>query len=185
MTEPIHSTQKKLFQTSAAYIAASLTIWGALDLAIDAFSLSNSLLRAAMLAAAIGFLPALTFTWIFGRRHQQDDEVGAQWKGLAVGATSAALCFVVLFATTNPPQDALSIAASPPFSDRAAIAVMPFENLTDDGANEHFADGVVDGIVTQLQGWGEFPVILNTTIPNRTIIAIINIVDFFPCFIKS
>jgi TolB-like protein/protein involved in temperature-dependent protein secretion len=36
---------------------------------------------------------------------------------------------------------------------------MPFQNLSDDGANEHFAIGIADGIVTNLQSWGAFPVI--------------------------
>ena len=42
---------------------------------------------------------------------------------------------------------------------RAAIAVMPFANLSDDGSNEHFAIGIGDDIVTNLQSWGSFPVL--------------------------
>ena len=47
--------QRKILQTVAAYVAASLAIWGALDLAINAFTSPAGLLRAAMIASIIGF----------------------------------------------------------------------------------------------------------------------------------
>lgn len=47
----------------------------------------------------------------------------------------------------------------PGFSGRAAIAVLAFDNLSDDPTQDYFADGLTDGIITGLQRQGWFPVI--------------------------
>jgi len=44
-------------------------------------------------------------------------------------------------------------------SDRPAIAVLPFDNMSGDPEQEYFADGITDDIITQLSLWRSFPVI--------------------------
>ena len=44
-------------------------------------------------------------------------------------------------------------------SDIPAVAVLPFENLSDDPAQEYFCDGVTDDIITALSRWRSFTVI--------------------------
>jgi len=51
----------------------------------------------------------------------------------------------------------------PGFSNRAAIAVLPFLNLSDDPAQEYFSDGITEDIITGLQSTGAFPVIARTS----------------------
>jgi TolB-like protein/predicted Zn-dependent protease len=51
----------------------------------------------------------------------------------------------------------------PGFSNRAAIAVLPFLNLSDDPAQEYFSDGITEDIITSLQSIGSFPVIARTS----------------------
>ncbi len=51
----------------------------------------------------------------------------------------------------------------PGFSGRAAIAVMPFVNLSDDAAQEYFADGITEDIITSLQSIRTFPIIARTS----------------------
>ena len=51
----------------------------------------------------------------------------------------------------------------PGFSDRAAIAVLPFTNLSGDPEQEYFADGVTDELITDLQTIGGFPIIAGTS----------------------
>ena len=38
----------------------------------------------------------------------------------------------------------------PPLPDKASIAVLPFENMSDDPKQEYFADGMVEEIITAL-----------------------------------
>src|SRR5206468_3626246 len=55
-----------------------------------------------------------------------------------------------------PPQSRLSITSSIP--DKS-IAVLPFENLSEEKANAYFADGIQDEILTKLAGIGDLKVI--------------------------
>ena len=45
------------------------------------------------------------------------------------------------------------------FMNRPAIAVLPFENLSDDPKQAIFADGLAEELITRLSGWRAFPVI--------------------------
>jgi adenylate cyclase len=46
-----------------------------------------------------------------------------------------------------------------PLPDRPSVAVLPFTNLSDDPAQEYFADGIVDDIITELSRFSELFVI--------------------------
>jgi len=67
---------------------------------------------------------------------------------------------------TNPSDTASSDratsevdAAVVPFADRPAIAVLPFENRSDDPKHAIFADGLADDLIARLSSWRAFPVI--------------------------
>ena len=47
----------------------------------------------------------------------------------------------------------------PGFNGRAAIAVLPFQDIGADDENQYFADGLVEELITALQRWNSFPVI--------------------------
>jgi TolB-like protein/class 3 adenylate cyclase/cytochrome c-type biogenesis protein CcmH/NrfG len=59
-------------------------------------------------------------------------------------------------ATTTPASDRPTV---PGFGDRPAIAVLPFDNLSGDAAQEYFADGLAEDLITRLSLWRSFPVI--------------------------
>jgi TolB-like protein/class 3 adenylate cyclase/tetratricopeptide (TPR) repeat protein len=59
-------------------------------------------------------------------------------------------------AAAAPPQ---SPVAPGGFTDRPAIAVLPFDNLSNDPEQGYFADGIAEDILTRLAMWGYFPVI--------------------------
>ena len=48
---------------------------------------------------------------------------------------------------------------SPGFTDKPAIAVLPFDNMSGDPEQEYFADGITEDIITALSLWRSFPVI--------------------------
>lgn len=48
---------------------------------------------------------------------------------------------------------------SPPDDDRPTFAVLPFQNLSDDPAQEYFADGLSEDLIAALGSWCRFPVI--------------------------
>ena len=45
------------------------------------------------------------------------------------------------------------------FGSRPAIAVLPFDDFSDEKENEHLADGFAEDLITRLAGWRWFPVI--------------------------
>ena len=49
------------------------------------------------------------------------------------------------------------------FSGRAAIAVLPFINLSNDPEQEYFADGLTEDLITGLQSFQSFPIISRTS----------------------
>ena len=53
-------------------------------------------------------------------------------------------------------SDSLTV---PGFGGRPAIAVLPFDNLSGDPAQEYFADGLGEDLITRLSLWRTFPVI--------------------------
>jgi adenylate cyclase len=55
-----------------------------------------------------------------------------------------------------PGMDDLTV---PGFGDRAAIAVLPFENLSGDPEQEYFVDGIAEDLITRLSTWSRLPVI--------------------------
>lgn len=60
-------------------------------------------------------------------------------------------------ATTSP--DGLSEEIVNAFEGRPALAVLPFENLSNDPEQEYFADGLAEDLITRLSLWRSFPVI--------------------------
>jgi adenylate cyclase len=63
--------------------------------------------------------------------------------------------------STDHPSAEASTQTAPAFAlpDQPAVAVLPFTNLSDDPAQEYFADGLTEDIITALSLWRSFPVI--------------------------
>ena len=155
------STIRNVLQAAGVYVAATLALWGALDIAVDAFSLQRIVLRSALMASAAGFPIAILITWFMSLRQTKDissdssHSLAAQWTGIVIGGVAAVSLFALFMATIVEPVQTDTAADT----GIAAIAVLPFDNLSDDGKNQHFVDGIADDVVTSLQSWGSFPVI--------------------------
>jgi TolB-like protein/cytochrome c-type biogenesis protein CcmH/NrfG len=64
-------------------------------------------------------------------------------------------------ATTAPTVEPIpaALAVVPAFRGRPAIAVLPFENRSNDPEQEFFADGIAEDLITRLSAWRSYPVI--------------------------
>jgi adenylate cyclase len=117
-----------------------------------------------MIASAAGLPVALAAAWYLhaGSDPGESEEptgLTRWWKGMTVSVILGFAVFGALSTILDTPVDPESAGSIPGFGGRAAIAVMPFENLSEDDADLHFASGIPDDIVTSLQSWGVFPVI--------------------------
>jgi adenylate cyclase len=57
------------------------------------------------------------------------------------------------------PDDNGATGVLPTLSDKPAVAVLPFENMSGDPEQDYFADGLTEDIITALSLWRFFPVI--------------------------
>ena len=117
----------------------------------------------------LGFPIALILAWAFeltpeGIKRTEDAEslprkgrVGRKGLTLLVVVAGAVamvlLWFQIAPGKKGPPPSARSSV------ERRSIAVLPFENLSEDKANAYFADGMQDEIITRLTKIGELKVI--------------------------
>jgi adenylate cyclase len=119
---------------------------------------------------AIGFIPALIFSWVFELTPQglkRDEEVRPEdsiapqtahrMNRMIIAVLVIALGYFVFdkFALT-PRREAALVAARPSAESKSAanaksVAVLAFANLSDDKGSEYFSDGISEELLTVLQ----------------------------------
>jgi TolB-like protein len=131
-------------------------------------------------AVAIGFPIALVIAWAFeltpeGLKRTEDVDASGErvpkkhaWiYVVAIGAAiSVGLFFVGRYSAQTPRQDASPArteAATVSTIPQKSIAVLPFENLSDDKSAAYFAEGIQDEILTKLASIADLKVISRTS----------------------
>jgi TolB-like protein/Flp pilus assembly protein TadD len=150
--------RRKVYRVAAAYIIAAGFIIQIASAVLPAWELPNWTLRLVVVLLLIGFPIALIVSWAY--------DVTAQ--GIRATPTVAApgthrrRNLILLIATGV----IVSVAAGFFLLPRAAarkidksIAVLPFQNLSDQKENAYFADGIQDDILTNLSKIGDLKVI--------------------------
>jgi TolB-like protein/cytochrome c-type biogenesis protein CcmH/NrfG len=166
--------ERKLVQWALAYAAGAFALLQGLDIVAQRFGWPESIERVLIIALAVGFFVTLILAWYHGER-------GAQ---RASGTELLLLALLLLIGGGllwhfAPPQNAPGRAPSadtpattPPTSipaaagahvDQKSIAVLPFDNLSDEKANAYFAEGIQDEILTRLAKVGALRVISRTS----------------------
>jgi TolB-like protein len=159
--------QRKLVQWALAYVAAAFALIQVLDVVAQRFGWPESLERLLILAFAVGFFVTLVLAWYHGERGAQR-VTGTE---LMILALLLALGGGVLWRFARAPvgtQATGAPTAAAPETKAAAIpdksiAVLPFENLSDDKKNEYFVAGMQDMILTKLADIGDLKVISRTS----------------------
>lgn len=162
--------RRNVYRVAVAYaVVAWLLIQIATQL-FPFFEIPNWAVRLVVLLLALGFPIALILAWAFeltpegiqltaGAREEgavrQRMRRPVFWSLIALGAVAASL---LSFHLLRPaPVTPANEAGQPP--GRRGVAVLPFENLSEDKANAYFADGMQDEIITRLAKIGELKVI--------------------------
>ncbi|MCV9960688.1 guanylyl cyclase [Pararhizobium sp. BT-229] len=114
--------------------------------------------------------PVRTYRVLLGQARASSAPVVGRRKRLwaALAASAAALTVAAGVTWWQPWEPAVELASiqrsdlTPP--DKPSIAVLPFDNVSDDPRQEYFADGMTDGLVTELaQISGLFVIARNST----------------------
>lgn len=175
--------RRNVYKVAVAY---AIVGWLSIQIATQVFpflEIPNWVVRLVIVAVAIGFPIALVIAWAFeltpeGLKRTEDVDASGErlpkkhaWIYIVViGAViSVGLFFVGRYSarsTATSRQD-----ASPPRTEattvstipQKSIAVLPFENLSDDKGAAYFADGIQDEILTKLASIADLKVISRTS----------------------
>jgi TolB-like protein/Flp pilus assembly protein TadD len=155
--------RRKVYQVAAAYIIAAGGIIQLASAAFPAWELQNWVLRLVIVALLMGFPIALILAWAYDitaqgvratpspavpRSHRRRNIVMLVTTGVVI---SAAAGFFLLPRVSAHKCD-------------KSIAVLPFENLSDEKENAYFADGIQDDVLTNLSKIGDLKVISRTSV---------------------
>jgi TolB-like protein/Tfp pilus assembly protein PilF len=174
--KPSFFTELKRRNVYKVAIAYAVVAWLLIQIATQVFpffEIPNWAVRLVVLAIVIGFPIALVIAWAFeltpeGLKRTEDVDpfdsrsgqvLAAQTRTkshawiyvVAVGAAlSVGLFFLGRYSTGNNAASRQSEAATGSSIPQKSIAVLPFENLSDDKSNAYFAEGIQDEILTRL-----------------------------------
>src|SRR6266571_3811417 len=155
--------RRKVYRVAAAYIIAA---GGAIQLAsasFPAWELPNWALRLVIVLLLLGFPIALMLAWAYDITAQ-----GVRATPTVAGPRSHRRRNIIMLVATGV---IISAAAGFFLLPRASahkidksIAVLPFENLSDEKENAYFADGIQDDVLTNLSKIGDLKVISRTSV---------------------
>jgi TolB-like protein/Tfp pilus assembly protein PilF len=174
--------RRNVYKVAVAYAVAAWLLIQVATQVFPFFEIPNWAVRLVVVLLALGFPVALILAWAFeitpeGIKRESEIEAGQSITPktgrklvaiTAVLAVIAAGLFVVRlvgtarWAVRSGDDDGHRSAASLPIPAKS-IAVLPFENLSEDKANAYFADGIQDEILTRLARIGDLKVISRTS----------------------
>jgi TolB-like protein len=159
--------RRNVYKVAVAYAVVGWLLIQITTQVFPIFEIPNWALRLIVLAIIVGFPIALILAWAFEitpegiKRTQAADPAeehhhGGAWIYIAlIGAAISVGLFFLGRYTAAPRQSEAATAKS--------IAVLPFENLSEEKANAYFAEGVQDEILTKLSNLRDLKVISRTS----------------------
>jgi TolB-like protein len=175
--------RRNVIRMAGLYLVGAWLVVQVAGTVLPMFGAPEWLPRTIVVLLAIGFVPAVIFSWVFELTPQglkrEDDVAPEQSITPQTGRRMDRMIIVVLvlalgyfafdkFALTPRREAALVSSAVPNESkfviNAKSIAVLPFENLSEEKQNAYFADGVQDEILTHLTRIAELKVISRTSV---------------------
>ncbi len=161
--------QRKLVQWAIAYVAAAFAFLQGIDIVAQQFGWPDIIEQTLIIAACIGFFVALVLAWYHGDRGAQR-VTGTELLiiGLVLAGGGGLLWRFAAAAHAVDNKTLVStnerrISEPTQVIPEKSIAVLPFENLSDDKSNTYFADGIQDEILTKLASLADLKVISRTS----------------------
>src|SRR5438046_4853298 len=154
--------RRKVYRVAAAYIIAAGFIIQIGSAVFPAWELPNWTFRVLVVLLLIGFPIALILAWAFDVTPQ-----GIRATKTTAAETHLRRNVIVLIATGVIVSVAAGFFLLPRASARKidkSIAVLPFQNLSNENENAYFADGIKDDILTNLSQISDLKVISRTSV---------------------
>jgi len=149
--------RRKVIQTAVLYAVASWALLQVAALLLDMLEVPPWGLKLVFVLLLIGFPLALLLSWM----HQVTPE-GIRREAAAPEAPRR-LPPAGAFSSHAADAPAAAILPQEPAADERSIAVLPFANLSEDKANEYFADGLSDELLNLLSRVAGLRVVARTS----------------------
>src|SRR5438477_4842775 len=169
--------RRNVYKVAVAYAVVGWLLVQVTTQVFPIFEIPNWASRLIVLSIIIGFPIALVIAWAFeltpqGLKRTEDVDLAAQgnrkshaWIYIVIvgAAFSIGLIFAGRETAPNTPGAARTEASTGSSIPQKSIAVLPFENLSDDKGAAYFADGIQDEILTKLASIADLKVISRTS----------------------
>src|SRR5436189_885282 len=156
--------RRKVYRVAVAYVIAAGAIIQLASAAFPAWELPNWALRLVIVLLLVGFPIALILAWAFDVTPQGIRAT----PNVAMPRTNRRRNIIMLVATGVIVSAIAGFFLLPRISSARkidkSIAVLPFEDLSDDKENAYFADGIQDDVLTNLSKIGDLKVISRTSV---------------------
>ena len=175
--------RRNVLRMAGLYLVGAWLVVQVAGTVLPMFGAPEWLPRTIVVLLAIGFVPAVIFSWVFELTPQglkrEDDVAPNQSITPQTGRRMDRMIIVVLvlalgyFAfdkfVLTPRREAALVASAAPNESKSiinskSIAVLPFENLSEEKANAFFTDGVQDEILTYLAKIADLKVISRASV---------------------
>ena len=173
--------RRNVYKVAVAYLVAAWLIIQIATQVFPFFEIPNWAVRLVVLLLILGFPIVLVLSWAFeitpegikreseitpneSITHHTGRKIVAITVVLAIAA--AAMLTFQLFHSRSPAKQQAPTTSSletPAAIPAKSIAVLPFENLSDDKSNAYFAEGIQDEILTHLSKVADLKVISRTS----------------------
>jgi len=173
--------RRNVFKVGAAYAVMSWVLIQVADIVLPTFGAPEWVPQTMTFLVISGFPVAVILAWAYevtpeGVKKTQNVPLeknitkltGQKLNYYIIAALCIALVVIIIdnyvLRGSDPAGGLVDVSQPVPgFSNRAAIAVLPFVNLSGDPEQEYFSDGITEDIITGLQSFGRFPVIARTS----------------------
>ncbi len=164
--------RRRVYSVAVAYVVVAWLLIQVATQVFPFFGIPNWIVRLVVLLAIIGFPIAVVCAWAFevtpeGIKLERDVDrritrtTGRKLTALVV-IVAVLAAGVTVFRFQHPQQAAKQLPLAVAIESKS-IAVLPFENLSEDKANAYFADGIQDEILVRLAKIADLKVISRTS----------------------
>ena len=161
--------RRNVIRAAGLYLVGAWLLTQVASTVLPMFGAPDWLPRSVVILLALGFLPALIFSWVFEPTRQglkRDEDVrpeesiapqtGRRMNRMIIAVLVLALAYFAVDKFVLSQRREKSAASMPSSESNAApneksVAVLAFANLSDDKGSEYFSDGISEELLTVLQ----------------------------------
>jgi TolB-like protein/Flp pilus assembly protein TadD len=151
--------RRKVYRVAIAYVVASWALAQGLAQVLPVFDIPNSVIRSVIALMLIGFPVVLVLAWVFDITPQGIRATPAPTTSASPRVHRNLIMLIVFGVVVSGGAGFFLLPRASARKIDKSIAVLPFQNLSDEKENAYFADGIQDDILTNLAKIGDLKVI--------------------------